>query len=116
MNDLETIRMQWKELKGRKVIARNDCIVHYLVHYCAPYTGSNATCILEGTVFLLRSEMRGDAYYCDVIEPKDLEKQTSKSQAECDKGTPLEDRLTSISFYLTQQDVYKYFHIMEANE
>ena len=44
-----------------------NCVIGYLVHYCAPYTGAGEHEIPAGTKFRLYGSMRDDAMYMDIV-------------------------------------------------
>ena len=47
---------------------KESCIIGYLVHYSAPFTGGGEHEIPAGTRFCLHGPMRDDAMYMHIIE------------------------------------------------
>ena len=45
-----------------------DTELEYLVHFAAPFTGSDKCIIPKGTAFAPHSPMRGDALYMHLVE------------------------------------------------
>lgn len=47
---------------------KKKCVISYLVHYCAPFTGGGEQEIPAGAKFRLYGPMRDDALYMDIVE------------------------------------------------
>ena len=82
-----------------------NCVIGYLVHYCAPYTGAGEHEIPAGTKFCIHGPMNGDTMYMHLVEENDntlLDVLTEKEQ----KNIPmLSDRLAGFSFFITEKQM-----------
>lgn len=82
-----------------------NCVIGYLVHYCAPYTGAGEHEIPSGTKFCIHGPMNSDAMYMHLVEENEntlLDVLTEKEQ----KNIPmLSDRLAGFSFFITEKQM-----------
>lgn len=81
-----------------------DTKLEYLVHFAAPFTGSDRCMIPKGTAFTPVSPMRGDALYIKLVEDND---ELYKRMAELVKTNyeRLYTRLQGFSFFLTEEQL-----------
>ena len=81
-----------------------DTELEYLVHFAAPFTGSDKCVIPKGTVFAPHSPMRGDALYMHLVEEDD---NTYKRMEELVKVNyeQLYTRLQGFSFFITEEQL-----------
>ena len=81
-----------------------DTELEYLVHFAAPFTGSDKCVIPKGTVFAPLSPMRGDALYMHLVEEDD---DTYKRMEELVKVNyeQLYTRLQGFSFFITEEQL-----------
>lgn len=81
-----------------------DTELEYLVHFAAPYTGSDKCVIPKGTVFVPHSPMRGDAFYMHLKEEND---DIYKRMEELVKVNyeQLYTRLQGFSFFITEEQL-----------
>ena len=49
-------------------VLANDIALEYLVHFAAPFTGSDCMVVPKGTCFALHGLMRDDAFYMHIVE------------------------------------------------
>ena len=81
-------------------------ILHYLVHYAAPYTGSGEYMIPAGVRFALHGPMRPDAWYMHMVEENDiLVKQIFEHEKL--KLPKVANRLSGFTFYITKDELEK---------
>ena len=81
-----------------------DAELKYLVHFAAPFTGSDKCLIPKGTAFVPQSSMRGDALYIDMIGEND---ELYKRMEELVKINyeQLYTRLQGFSFFITEEQL-----------
>ena len=81
-----------------------DTELEYLVHFAAPFTGSDKCLITKGTAFATISPMRGDALYMDLVEEND---ELYKRMEELVKThyEQLYTRLQGFSFFITEEQL-----------
>ena len=83
---------------------QENCIIGYLVHYCAPFTGGGEHEIPAGTRFCLHGPMRDDAMYMHTIDDEsDLYR--ILSEKEKSNIPQLSTRLSGFSFYITEEQL-----------
>ena len=82
-----------------------NCMIGYLVHYCAPYTGAGEHEIPAGTKFCIHGPMRSDAMYMHLVGENAsilLDVLTEKEK----KNIPmLSTRLNGFSFFITEKQM-----------
>lgn len=81
-----------------------DTELEYLVHFAAPFTGSDRCMVPKGTAFATISPMRGDALYMDLVEENDelykrMEKLVKTNYEQ------LYTRLQGFSFFITEEQL-----------
>ena len=81
-----------------------DTELEYLVHFAAPFTGSDKCLISKGTAFVSQSPMRGDALYMNLIGEND---ELYKRMEELVKINyeRLYTRLQGFSFFITEEQL-----------
>ena len=81
-----------------------DTELEYLVHFAAPFTGSDKCLIPKGTAFAPHSPMRGDALYMHLVEEND---ELYKEMEELVKTNyeKLYTRLQGFSFFITEEQL-----------
>jgi len=81
-----------------------DAELEYLVHFAAPFTGSDKCLVPKGTAFAPHSPMRGDALYMHLIEEND---ELYKRMEELVKTNyeQLYTRLQGFSFFITEEQL-----------
>lgn len=82
-----------------------NCMIGYLVHYCAPYTGAGEHAIPVGTKSCMYGPMRDDAMYMDIVG--DVDSNLFEALKEKEKKTipQLSTRITGFSFYITEEQM-----------
>ena len=83
-----------------------DAELEYLVHFAAPFTGSDKFMIPKGTAFAPVSPMRGDALYMHLVEENG---ELYKRMEELVKANyeQLYTRLQGFSFFITEEQLQK---------
>lgn len=82
-----------------------DTELEYLIHFAAPYTGSDKCLVPKGTTFAPHSPMRGDALYMHLVD-EDNEELLAKMEAKVKvKYEDLFTRLQGFSFYITEEQL-----------
>lgn len=81
-----------------------DTELEYLVHFAAPFTGSDKCLVPKGTAFAPHSPMRGDALYMHLVEDneelfKKMEQQVKVNYEQ------LYTRLQGFSFFITEEQL-----------
>ena len=81
-----------------------DTELEYLVHFAAPFTGSDKCLVPKGTVFAPHGPMRGDALYMHLVEGneelfKKMEQQVRVNYEQ------LYTRLQGFSFFITEKQL-----------
>ena len=81
-----------------------DTELEYLVHFAAPFTGSDKCMVPKGTAFAPHSPMRGDALYMHLIEENDelLKKMENLVKTNYEQ---LYTRLQGFSFFITEEQL-----------
>lgn len=82
-----------------------DTELEYLVHFAAPFTGSDKCLVPKGTTFAPHSPMRGDALYMHLVEDneelfKKMEQQVKVNYEQ------LYTRLQGFSFFITEEQLH----------
>ncbi len=82
-----------------------DTEIEYLVHFAAPFTGSDKCLVPKGTTFAPHSPMRGDALYMHLVEDneelfKKMEQQVKVNYEQ------LYTRLQGFSFFITEEQLH----------
>ena len=82
-----------------------DTELEYLIHFAAPYTGSDKCLVPKGTTFAPHSPMRGDALYMHLVD-EDNEELFAKMETKVKvKYEDLFTRLQGFSFYITEEQL-----------
>ena len=81
-----------------------DTELEYLVHFAAPFTGSDKCLVPKGTTFAPHSPLRGDALYMHLVEDneelfKKMEQQVKVNYEQ------LYTRLQGFSFFITEEQL-----------
>ena len=84
---------------------KESCIIGYLVHYSAPFTGGGEHEIPAGTKFCLHGPMRDDAMYMHIIKDNDSNIFELLSEKEKKNIPQLSTRLSGFSFYITEEQL-----------
>lgn len=84
---------------------KESCIIGYLVHYSAPFTGGGEHEMPAGTRFCLHGPMRDDAMYMHIIEENDSNLFELLSEKEKKNIPQLSTRLSGFSFYITEEQL-----------
>lgn len=85
-----------------------NCVICYLVHYCAPYTGAGEYEIPADTKFCMYGPMRDDAMYMDVVGDVDSNLFEALKEKEKREIPQLSTRITGFSFYITEQQMKEF--------
>lgn len=82
-----------------------DTELEYLVHFAAPFTGSDKCIIPKGTAFAPHSPMRGDALYMHLVEENG---ELLKRMEELVKVNyeQLYTRFQGFSFFITEEQLH----------
>ena len=81
-----------------------DTELEYLVHFAAPFTGSDKYMIPKGTVFAPHGPMRGDALYIHLVEGNDIIFNRMEELVKA-KYEQLYTRLQGFSFFITEEQL-----------
>lgn len=84
---------------------KENCIIEYLVHYCAPCTGWNEHEMPAGTKFCLHGIMRDDAMYMHIIDDNAVELYEILSEKEKRRNPKMSRRLGGFSFFITEKQI-----------
>lgn len=84
---------------------KENCIIGYLVHYCAPFTGGGEHEVLAGIRFCLHGPMRDDAMYMHMIDDNGSNLYEILSEKEKNNIPKLSSRLSGFSFYITEEQL-----------
>lgn len=84
---------------------KENCIIGYLTHYCAPYTGAGEHEIHAGIRFSLSGPMRDDAMYMEMIDDNGSNLYEILAEKEKNKIPELSSRLSGFSFYITEEQL-----------
>ena len=81
--------------------------LEYLVHFAAPFTGSDKFMIPKGTAFAPTGPMRGDALYMNLVDSKGKCNDLFDAMAEQvqAKYPDLYERLQGFSFFITEEQL-----------
>ena len=82
-----------------------DTELEYLVHFAAPFTGSDKCIIPKGTAFAPHSPMRGDALYMHLVE-EDGELLKRMEELVKVNYELLYTRLQGFSFFITEEQLH----------
>ena len=82
-----------------------DTELEYLVHFAAPFTGSDKCIIPKGTAFAPHSPMRGDALYMHLVE-EDGELLKRMEELVKLNYEQLYTRLQGFSFFITEEQLH----------
>lgn len=82
-----------------------DTELEYLVHFAAPFTGSDVCMVPKGTVFAPHGPMRGDALYMHLIGGNDELFNKMKELVKVNYPN-LFTRLQGFSFFITEEQLH----------
>ena len=84
-----------------------DAELKYLVHFAAPFTGSDKFMIPKGMAFAPTGPMRGDALYMNLVDSKGKGNDLFDAMAEQvqAKYPDLYHRLQGFSFFITEEQL-----------
>ena len=83
-----------------------DTELEYLVHFAAPFTGSDKCIVPKGTAFAPHSPMRGDALYMHFVDGDDKDALFTRMEAHVKvKYEDLFTRLQGFSFFITEEQI-----------
>ena len=81
-----------------------DTELEYLVHFAAPFTGSDKCMIPKGTVFAPHGLMGGDAFYMHLVE-EDNNIYNKMEELVKTNYNKLYTRLQGFSFFITEEQL-----------
>ncbi len=84
-----------------------DAELKYLVHFAAPFTGSDKCMIPKGTAFAPVCPMRGDAMYMHIVDEIEENDELDKKMEELVKikYERLYTRLQGFTFFITEEQL-----------
>lgn len=82
-----------------------DTEIEYLVHFAAPFTGSDKCLIPKGTAFAPHRPMRGDALYMYLVDNENEELFKKMEQQVKVNYEQLYTRLQGFSFFITEEQL-----------
>lgn len=77
----------------------------YLVHFAAPFTGSNKCIVPKGTAFAPSSPMRGDALYMKLMDKDNVALYKKMEELVKVEYPNLFTRLQGFSFFITEEQL-----------
>ena len=105
-SEAATKEAEWVcSLRGKTVEIKSKFIMGFLIHYAAPFTGSDEIAVPLKTKFLIDSKMRDDAFYCECLNDKINETALKKALEKSDKNPLLAGRCSGISFFVTLSQI-----------
>ena len=81
-----------------------DTELEYLVHFAAPFTGSDKCMVPKGTAFAPHSPMRGDALYMHLVGENEELLKKMEQQVKVNYES-LYTRLQGFSFFITEEQL-----------
>lgn len=85
-------------------VLADDTTLEYLVHFAAPFTGSDSIVVHKGTCFALHGSMRDDAFYMHIVGEGSMLFKRIEAQIQ-DKSPELQSRFTGVSFFITEEQL-----------
>ena len=82
-----------------------NCVIGYLVHYCAPYTGVGEHEIPVGTKFCIHGPMNSDTMYMHIVGEVDSSLREALLEKEKAAIPQLSTRISGFSFYITMKQM-----------
>lgn len=82
-----------------------DTELGYLVHFAAPFTGSDKCIVPKGTAFAPSSPMRGDALYMNLVDDNNDELLEKMREQVKTNNENLFTRLQGFSFFITEDQL-----------
>lgn len=82
-----------------------DTELGYLVHFAAPFTGSDKCIVPKGTAFAPSSPMRGDALYMNLVDDNNDELLEKMREQVKTNNENLFTRLQGFSFFITEDQI-----------
>lgn len=82
-----------------------DTELQYLVHFAAPFTGSDKCIFPQGTAFAPHGPMRGDALYMHLVEENDDIYKRMEELVKVNYDEQLYTRLQGFSFFITEEQL-----------
>lgn len=85
-----------------------DAELEYLVHFAAPFTGSDKIMIPKGTAFAPTGPMNGESLYMNLVDSKGKGNDLFDAMAEQVQAhyPDLYDRLQGFSFFITEEQLH----------
>lgn len=81
-----------------------DTEIEYLVHFAAPFTGSDKCLVPKGTAFAPHGPMRADALYMHIVEDNEELYNKMEQQVKVEYED-LFTRLQGFSFFITEEQL-----------
>lgn len=81
-----------------------DTEIEYLVHFAAPFTGSDKCLVPKGTAFAAHGPMRADALYMHLVEDNEELYNKMEQQVKVEYED-LFTRLQGFSFFITEEQL-----------
>ena len=84
-----------------------DAELEYLIHFAAPFTGSDKIMIPKGTAFAPSGPMNSESLYMNLVDSKGNGKDLFNAMAEQVQAhySDLYDRLQGFSFFITEEQL-----------
>lgn len=82
-----------------------NCVIGYLVHYCAPYTGAGEYEIPAGTRFCMHGPMGEGTMYMHIVGEVDSSLREALLEKEKAAIPQLSTRISGFSFYITMKQM-----------
>jgi len=82
-----------------------NCMIGYLVHYCAPYTGAGEHEIPAGTRFCMSGPMGEGTMYMHIVGEVDSSLREALLEKEKVAIPQLSTRLAGFSFFITEKQM-----------
>lgn len=82
-----------------------DTELEYLVHFAAPFTGSDKCIVPKGTAFIPLGPMNSEALYMDLVDEDNEALHKKMEELVKLNYTRLFDRLQGFSFFITEEQL-----------
>ena len=82
-----------------------DTELEYLVHFAAPFTGSDKCTVPKGTVFVPNGPMNSETLYMHLLDEDNEELYAKMEELVKDNYARLFDRLQGFSFFITKEQL-----------
>lgn len=85
-------------------VLEEDTTIEFLIHFAAPFTGTDSITVPKGTCFALYGPTRDDAFYMSLVEDDSSLLKRMEIQVQ-NKYPKISNRFAGFSFFITEEQL-----------